>query len=60
MATATKNHTNSADDAFAQHLEFELALEFVRVVEECGASAGLEQKLEEFTRSISGAMGKRR
>ena len=33
---------------------------FVRVVEECAGSADLEPTLEQFTRSISGAMGKRR
>ena len=39
MATATKNHTQSADEQFAQHLEFELALEFVRVVEEAAIAS---------------------
>src|SRR5437868_8797753 len=39
MATMTKNHTQTADEAFAQHLEFELALEFVRVVEEAAIAA---------------------
>ena len=34
MATATKNHTQSADEQFAQHLEFELAL---RELECCAA-----------------------
>src|SRR5438067_264644 len=39
MATMTKNHTQTADEAFAQHLEFELALEFVRVVEEAAIAS---------------------
>jgi len=39
MTTATKNHTQSADEQFAQHLEFELALEFVRVVEEAAIAS---------------------
>jgi len=39
MATASKNHTQSADEQFAQHLEFELALEFVRVVEEAAIAS---------------------
>jgi fructose-1,6-bisphosphatase II len=39
MATVTKNHTQTADEAFAQHLEFELALEFVRVVEEAAIAS---------------------
>jgi fructose-1,6-bisphosphatase II len=39
MATATKNPTQSADEHFAQHLEFELALEFVRVVEEAAIAS---------------------
>src|SRR5437763_10540139 len=39
MATATKNHTQSADEQFAQHLEFELALEFLRVVENAAIAA---------------------
>ncbi|MFL6301435.1 MAG: class II fructose-bisphosphatase [Terriglobales bacterium] len=39
MATATKNPTQSADEQFAQHLEFELALEFVRVVEEAAIAS---------------------
>jgi fructose-1,6-bisphosphatase II len=39
MATAIKNHTQSADEQFAQHLEFELALEFVRVVEEAAIAS---------------------
>src|SRR5438874_11859922 len=39
MATVMKNHTQSADEQFAQHLEFELALEFVRVVEEAAIAS---------------------
>src|SRR5437764_12013396 len=39
MATMTKNHTQTADEQFAQHLEFELALEFVRVVEEAAIAS---------------------
>src|SRR5437762_13779906 len=39
MATATKNHSQSADEQFAQHLEFELALELVRVVEEAAIAS---------------------
>jgi fructose-1,6-bisphosphatase class II len=39
MATATKNHTQTAEESFAQHLEFELALEFVRVVEEAAIAS---------------------
>src|SRR2546421_3104930 len=39
MATMIKNHTQTADEAFAQHLEFELALEFVRVVEEAAIAS---------------------
>jgi len=39
MTTATKNHTQTADEQFAQHLEFELALEFVRVVEEAAIAS---------------------
>jgi fructose-1,6-bisphosphatase, class II len=39
MATVTKNHTQTADEQFAQHLEFELALEFVRVVEEAAIAS---------------------
>src|SRR5437868_3657156 len=39
MATMTKNHTQTTDEAFAQHLEFELALEFVRLVEEAAIAS---------------------